>query len=216
MTKKVELPFYGFYGLDDTPFRYFFLQEGAQNREQYRQDIIKVLKYQVLHDIFPDHKSGNSTYDSDHLNLRGNTQKVQLSPNKVALFYDESIQGIRGGELIVTYELDENKKDIKLNLYDRNTKVELVDTKNGPAQYAVCDCITQSQLTIKKGKKIHSKDINICSDISNNMLEGKIYTYDEAIKVFDEVKANLNNKIDDPRNHTTEDKKNQKTSEVKK
>ena len=216
MSKKVELPFYGFYGLDATPYRYFFLREDSENVEKYKKDILKVLKYEVLRDIFPEYKTGNSTYDSEHLRITGNTQKVQLDSNKIALFYGESVQGVRGGELIVTYEFDENQKDVKLNIYDRNTKVDIVREGDEKGQYAVCDTITQSQLTLKNGKKIHPNDINICSSLTG-IGTREAYSYDAAIKVFEEVKAKLDYEMDDPRDYITEEKENKKenTNNVK-
>ena len=204
MTKTVELPFYGFYGFDATPFRYFFLKEDSENIEKYKKDILKVLKYEVLHDILPKHKSGNSAYDSEH--LRTPSQKIALDSNKMALFYSESIQGIRGGELVVTYELV-GDKEIKLNIYDRNTKVDMVGQDGKELEYAVCDGITQSELTIKPGKKIHPSDIHICSS-----LMGKEYSYEGAIKVFEEVKSKLDYHMDDPRAHMSEVKQ-EKTNE---
>lgn len=204
MSKKVELPFHGFYGFDATPFRYFFLHEDGKYIEKYKKDILKVLKYQVLHDVFPDYKSGHDAYDSEH--LRARTQKIPLDSNKVALFYCESIQGVRGGELIVTYELVDTNA-LKLNIYDRNTKVDMVGGEGQEIEYAVCDCITQSQLIIKKGKKIHPSDIEVCSS-----LMGKEYSYDGAIKVFEKVKSNLNYQVDDPRAHMSETKKEKSNS----
>ena len=209
MSKKVELPFYGFYGLDATPFRYFFLHENGEDVEKYKKDILKVLKYEVLHDIFPEYKTGNRVYDNEHLAVTGRTKKIQLDSNKVALFYVESVQGVRGGELIVTYELAENEKDLKLNIYDRNTKVDIVREGDDKGQYAVCDTITQSQLTLKKGKKIHPIDISICSSLTGIGTREE-YSYDAAIKVFEEVKAKLDYDMDDPRDYLTEEKENKK------
>lgn len=216
MSKKVELPFYGFYGLDATPFRYFFLDEDSENIEKYRKDILKVLKYVVLRDIFPDYKTGNSTLDCDHLRITGHTQKIQLDSHKIALFYKESVQGVNGGELIVTYELAKNGKDLKLNIYDRNTKVGIVSEGDEKGQYAVCDNITQSLLTLKKGKKIHSNDIYICSS-SPGFGDFEEYSYEAAMKVFEEVKAKLDYEMDDPRDYITEEKENKKenTNNVK-
>ena len=105
---------------------------------------------------------------------------------------------------------------VKLNIYDRNTKVDIVREGDEKGQYAVCDTITQSQLTLKNGKKIHPNDINICSSLTG-IGTREAYSYDAAIKVFEEVKAKLDYEMDDPRDYITEEKENKKenTNNVK-
>ena len=60
MPKTRELPFYGSYGFEgETPFRYFFLKEDAQNLEEYKKAILKCLKYDILYKIFPGNYRSN-------------------------------------------------------------------------------------------------------------------------------------------------------------
>ena len=211
MPKTRELPFYGSYGFEgETPFRYFFLKEDAQNLEEYKKAILKCLKYDILYKIFPYHKSGHDTFDSLRPPV---TNPVQLSSNKFARVFHESVRGVQSGEIVVTYTISEDRKSIKLTLYDRDTTLQqlrdAVDD-DAPLQYALVDKIIESEVTITKGKKLSTRDIYVYGSPQKFMGE-EPHTYDESIKVISKVKSKLSYPLEDPRDLIVEEPEKDKS-----
>lgn len=205
MKKTRELPFYGSYGFEGAQYRYFFLREDGKELDEYKEAIIKCLKYDILYDLFPDHKTGNEAYDSmrPSVNL-----PVQLSTNKFAKVFHESVEGVKSGEIVVTYKILEDRKSIELTLYDRNTTLqplkESVD-EDAPINYALVDKIIESNLTITKGKKISARDIKVFVE-PEKYLNSEAHSYEEALKVIKQVKSKLEYQLDDPTDLLDEEK----------
>jgi hypothetical protein len=210
MPKIKELPFYGSYGFTgDTQFRYFFLHEDSENVTAYKEAIIKCLKYDILYNLLPDHSSGHDTYDSLRPPV---TLPVQLSSNKFAKVFHESVRGTQSGEIVVTYTFSEDRKSIELTLYDRDTILQPVQKgdEDGPLEYAIVDRIIESKVTVRKGKKITPQDIKIYSK-PEKYIRSDPHSYEDSIKVIEAVKSKLDYKLDDPRNHLVEEPEKKKT-----
>lgn len=188
MKKTGELPFFGSYGFEgETPFRYFFLKEDAQNLEEYKKEIIKCLKYDVLYELLPDHKSGHDTYDT----LRPPVSlPVQLDYKTFGKSFHESVRGSHSGELIVTYTLSEDRKTMELTLYDRDTRVERVTMgdEDGPIEYAIVDNIIESKVKVTKGKKLTTKDVYVYQSPKRLVMGKENHGYEESMKVITVVK----------------------------
>lgn len=209
MSKTRELPFHGSYGFNQTPFRYFFLKEDGKNLEEYKEAIIKCLKYDILYDLLPDHTTGHETYDALRPPV---TLPVQLSSNKFAKVFHESVQGVQSGEIVVTYKLSEDRKSMELTLYDRNTTLQpLRDAldDNAPIQYALVDNIIESKVKVTKGKKITTRDVHVYKE-PEKFLGDVPHSYEEAMKVIKQVKSKLSYPIEDPTDLLTEEKENKK------
>lgn len=192
MRKTQELPFFGSYGFaGENPFRYTFLHEEKENLEEYKKQLIKCLKYDILYHLSPDHKTGNETYDA----LRPPVQlPVQLDYRTFARVFHESVRGSHKGEIVVTYHISDDGKNMELTIYDRDTNVELVTMgdEDGPLEYAIVDNIIESKLTITKGKKISTKDIEVYNSPTRKLRfdpdKEPAHNYEESMKVIGKVK----------------------------
>lgn len=190
MKKTQELPFFGSYGFDgQNPFRYFFLHEEKENLEEYKKQLIKCLKYDILYHLSPEHKTGNETYDG----LRPSLQlPIQLDYRTFAKVFNESVRGSHKGEIVVTYHVSDDAKNMELTIYDRDINVELVTMgdEDGPLEYAIVDNIIESKVTITKGKKITTKDIEVYSQPTKKLYFDKSapHNYEESMKVISKVK----------------------------
>jgi hypothetical protein len=188
MKKTKELPFFESYGFDgETQFRYFFLHEEAKALEDYKKQIIKCLKYDVLYHINPEHKTGHETYDA----LRPSPQlPVQLDYKTFGRVFGESVRGAHKGELVVTYTLSDDRKSMDLTLYDRDISVQRVTIgdEDGPIEYAIVDNIIESKVRLTKGKKISVNDIEVYRSPRKIAFDKKSHDYESAMKVITAVK----------------------------
>ena len=214
MQKTRELPFYESYGFGgETPFRYFFLKEDSNNLENYKEAIIKCLKYDILYHIFPDYESGHETYDALRPPV---TNPVQLNHNTFARVFHESVRGTQSGEIVVTYKLSEDRKSVELTLYDRDTILQPVQVsldEDAPLQYAIVDKVIESKLKITKGKKISKKDIQVYkAPVRKALINEEEHSYDAAMKVIKTVKSKLTYPLEDPRDLLVEGKEKKNTS----
>ena len=188
-----ELPFFGSYGFDwQNPFRYSFYQEENENLEDYKKKLIKCLKYDILYHLSPGHKTGHETYDA----LRPSIQlPTQLDYRTFARVFNESVRGSRKGEIIVTYHISDDGKTMELTIYDRDINVELVSIggEDAPLQYAIVDNIIESKVTITKGKRITTKDIEVYSSPTQKLYFDKEdpHNYEESMKVISRVKEKI-------------------------
>ena len=216
MPKIKGIPFLGSYGFDgETPFRYFFLREDGKYLEQYKDDIIKCLKYDVFYHIFPDYKSGNETLDS----LRPmSTNPVQLEDGRIGLVFHESVRGSRSGELVVTYKLSEDGKTLELTVFDRDTILQPVRESmddDADLQYAVVDKIFESEIKFVKGKKLTTRDIKVYGE-PRKMFGERAHSYDESVKIIKEVKSKLSYPLEDPRDLLDETQEKEKAKDKNK
>lgn len=213
-----ELPFFGCYGFDwQNPFRYHFLHEEKENLEEYKKQLIKCLKYDILYHLNPQHKTGHDIFDS----LRPPVQlPIQLDYRTFARVFGESVTGSRKGEIVVTYHISDDGKTMELTIYDRNIDVELVSLgdEDAPLEYAIVDNIVESKVTITKGKRLSTRDIEVYSTPTKKFLfdpdNEPAHNYEESMKVITKVKEKSGRK--EFTQHVVDDQKQDKKDTKKK
>jgi len=188
MKKTIELPLEGTYGFSNQQaYRYTFTNEDDTRLERYKEEIIKALKYDFFYSILHNYKIGDKLLD---WLIPEKVDPIKLDNGKYACIFNESIQGGKGGEVIVVYDISKDDKAIDITIYDRNATIQhKISTMNETpsSEYVLVDSIIESNVKIVNGKKLTVGNIEVYMD--EKLYGDTEHSYESAMKVIELVKS---------------------------